>query len=95
MISVALFAVLSAFLAGPAQAAWQDSPEIKALYEKAKAEGKVAIWGPQRNEVDWVPAALRFSWRNARKGALGPSRVTVCLPGTRTRKPTRHTGAIQ
>ncbi len=52
-LSLALVAVLA-----PAQAAWQDSPEVKALYEKAKAEGKVMIWGTQQGEVDWVPKAF-------------------------------------
>ncbi|HWL04028.1 MAG TPA: extracellular solute-binding protein [Xanthobacteraceae bacterium] len=42
----------------PSQAAWQDSPEVKALYEKAKAEGKVVVWGTQQGEVDWIPAAF-------------------------------------
>jgi len=49
----------AALLATPAGAAsWKDSPEVKALYEKAKAEGKVVIWGPQRNEVEWVGTAF-------------------------------------
>ena len=46
-LAVALVAALT-----PAQAAWQDTPEVKALYEKAKAEGKVMIWGTQQGEVD-------------------------------------------
>jgi iron(III) transport system substrate-binding protein len=53
-----LLAALTVLTAMPVKAAWQDAPEIKALYEKAKAEGKVALWGPQRNEVDWVSAAF-------------------------------------
>jgi len=50
--------VLMAITSVPAQAAWQDAPEVKALYEKAKAEGKVVVWGTQRNEVDWMPKAF-------------------------------------
>jgi ABC-type Fe3+ transport system substrate-binding protein len=42
----------------PAQAAWQDSPEVKQLYEKAKAEGRVMIWGTQQGEVNWIPKAF-------------------------------------
>ena len=26
------------------------------LYEKAKSEGEVTVWGPVSNEVDWIPA---------------------------------------
>lgn len=41
-----------------AEAAWQDSPEVKALYDKAKAEGQVMVWGTQQGEVDWIPKAF-------------------------------------
>lgn len=46
----------------PAQERWQDSPAVKALYEKAKAEGEVVIWGPVQAEVDWIEGefAKRF-----------------------------------
>lgn len=56
-ISAAALAV-AAMLTAPAQAAWQDSPEVKATYEKAKAEGKVMVWGTQQGEVNWIPAAF-------------------------------------
>jgi len=38
-----------------AQSSWKDSPAVRALYDKAKQEGKVIIWGPQQREVDWIP----------------------------------------
>jgi iron(III) transport system substrate-binding protein len=44
-----------------AQNSWQDSPAVKALYEKAKAEGEVVIWGPVQTEVDWI--AVEFPKR--------------------------------
>ncbi|MPZ59449.1 MAG: extracellular solute-binding protein [Rhizobiales bacterium] len=44
--------------AGAAQAAWKDEPAVKALYEKAKQEGEVVIWGPARSEIEWVEAAF-------------------------------------
>ena len=53
-----LWAIGVTLLATPAQAAWQDSPEIKALYEKAKAEGSVAVWGTTGGAVDWIPKAF-------------------------------------
>src|SRR5215831_12816069 len=42
----------------PAQEPWQDRPAVKALYEKAKAEGEVVIWGPVQAEVDWIEGEL-------------------------------------
>jgi iron(III) transport system substrate-binding protein len=45
-------------LAGFANAAWQETPAIKALYEKAKAEGQVMVWGTHQGEVDWIPKAF-------------------------------------
>ena len=52
-----------------AQEPWQTSPAIKALYEKARAEGEVVLWGPQDRELDWIPAefgkrfpAVKVTW---------------------------------
>jgi iron(III) transport system substrate-binding protein len=47
--------VASAVLAAQGDG-WQTSPAIKALYEKARAEGAVVLWGPQDRELDWIPA---------------------------------------
>jgi iron(III) transport system substrate-binding protein len=46
----------------PAQERWQDRAAIRALYEKAKAEGEVVVWGPVQAEVDWIEGefAKRF-----------------------------------
>jgi iron(III) transport system substrate-binding protein len=45
-----------------AQTPWYDLPAVKALYEKAKEEREVVIWGPVQNEVDWIqlPFSKRF-----------------------------------
>jgi len=53
---LSLFAAVA--IATPAHADWAGSPEIKALYEKAKAEGKVHVWGTTAGAVDWVPKAF-------------------------------------
>lgn len=37
-----------------AQTPWHEQPAVKALYEKAKAEGEVVVWGPVQSEVDWI-----------------------------------------
>ena len=42
-------------LASQADVRWQTSPVVKALYEKARAEGEVVLWGPQDRELDWIP----------------------------------------
>lgn len=49
---------LAAALITPAHADWASSPEIKALYEKAKKEGKVHVWGTTAGAVDWLPKAF-------------------------------------
>jgi iron(III) transport system substrate-binding protein len=53
-----LIASTIAFTAGIADAAWQDEPAVKALYEKAKQEGQVVIWGPARAEIEWIEPAF-------------------------------------
>ena len=52
--------LLAVFLpaAATAQVAWHETPAIKTLYEKAKQETTVVLWGTQAREVDWVPAAF-------------------------------------
>lgn len=61
-LSSAIFGTALSVLAGTlsteARAAWQNAPEVKALYEAAKKEGRVVVWGTQRREVEWIPAAF-------------------------------------
>jgi iron(III) transport system substrate-binding protein len=61
--AVAMVVGLLALSIAPAgaQSGWQDLPAVKALYEKAKAEGEVVIWGPTQVEVDWL--AIEFPKR--------------------------------
>jgi len=47
-------AVLGLAAPAAAQERWQDQPGVKTLYDKAKAEGDVVIWGPVQAEVDWI-----------------------------------------
>ena len=56
LVAAALFALVSAGAPAPAfaQVSWQDNSAVRALYEKAKAEGEVVIWGPVQAEVDWI-----------------------------------------
>lgn len=39
-----------------AQGGWVTAPSVKELYEKARAEGEVVIWGPALQELDWLQA---------------------------------------
>src|SRR5688572_19928925 len=41
-----------------AQPGWNETPQVKALYEAARKEGRVTVWGTHRREVDWIPASF-------------------------------------
>src|SRR5262245_65514504 len=55
--SAILTCALVAF-AADARAQSLDSPKVHELYAAAKKEGQVIVWGTQRREVEWVPAAF-------------------------------------
>ncbi len=40
------------------EAQWRDQAVVRDLYEKARAERTVVVWGPQRGEVDWIARAF-------------------------------------
>jgi iron(III) transport system substrate-binding protein len=52
----ALIVVLVTGVLTRAQEPSLTSPAVTALYEKARAEGEVVLWGPQDRELDWIPA---------------------------------------
>jgi len=37
-----------------AQSDWTKKAAIQSLYEKAKQEGEVIVWGPQQRELSWI-----------------------------------------
>jgi iron(III) transport system substrate-binding protein len=51
-----------ALMSASAQAQWHTAPAVQSLYEKAKGEGKVVLWGSVQRELDWEagPFAARF-----------------------------------
>ncbi len=51
-------ALALAFAPGSACAQSFDQSGVKELYAAAKQEGTVIIWGTQRREVEWIPAAF-------------------------------------
>ena len=53
----------------------QDSPEVKKLYEAAKKEGKVIVWGTQRREVEWIPAAFGAMFPGIEVQVLGDNEI--------------------
>ena len=60
---------------GAAQAGWQDDPAVKALYEKARQEGAVVIWGPSRPEVEWIETEFRAAFPGITVSFVGDNDV--------------------
>ena len=62
-LTVAMVALFVAWpFAAVAQSDWQTSPEVRRLYEVARAEGEVVSLGAQRRELAWIqePFGKRF-----------------------------------
>lgn len=53
------------------------SPEVQALYEAARAEGSVVIWGTQAKEVDWIPAAFGEAFPGITVEVLGDNDIAT------------------
>lgn len=70
-----LLVVAAAIAATPAFANWKQSPAVKELYEKAKKEGEVVIWGTHAREVDWIPAAFAAEWPGIKVNVLGDNDI--------------------
>ena len=71
-LSVALMGI-----APRAQAAWQDSPEVRKLYEAARKEGKVIVWGTHRREVEWIPVAFGAMFPGIEVQVLGDNEIAT------------------
>ncbi len=54
----ALTALATLLLADLACAQSLEAPKVKELYQAARKEGQVVIWGTHRREVEWIPAAF-------------------------------------
>src|SRR3954447_6440840 len=67
-----------AFLATPAVAqSWKDSVPVKQLYEAAKNDGQVVVWGTAAIEVDWIPAAFKAMFPGIEVRVLGDNDVAT------------------
>jgi ABC-type Fe3+ transport system substrate-binding protein len=51
-------ALATALLSSAVGAQALETSKVRQLYEAAKKEGQVVIWGTQRREVEWIPAAF-------------------------------------
>ena len=76
-IGAAAFAM--ALVACTAGAQSLDQDKVKALHAAAKKEGQVIIWGTQRREVEWIPAAFGKLFSGIDVQFLGDS-LTGTLP---------------
>jgi ABC-type Fe3+ transport system substrate-binding protein len=64
-------------VANAAAASWNDAPKVQALYEAARREGKVIIWGTHRREVDWIAAAFGKMFPGIEVEFLGDNDIAV------------------
>jgi|EndMetStandDraft_8_1072994.scaffolds.fasta_scaffold76102_2 iron(III) transport system substrate-binding protein len=66
-----------ALMACAASAQSLDQDKVKALHAAAKKEGQVIIWGTQRREVEWIPAAFGKLFSGIDVQFLGDNDIAV------------------
>jgi ABC-type glycerol-3-phosphate transport system substrate-binding protein len=66
-----------ALVANARAASWNDAPKVRELYEAARREGKVIIWGTHRREVDWIAAAFGKMFPGIEVEFLGDNDIAV------------------
>jgi ABC-type Fe3+ transport system substrate-binding protein len=54
-----------------------DSPKVQELYAAAKKDGQVIVWGTQRREVEWIPAAFGKLFPGIEVQFLGDNDIAV------------------
>ena len=74
-IGAAAFAM--ALVACTAGAQSLDQDKVKTLHAAAKKEGQVIIWGTQRREVEWIPAAFGKLFSGIDVQFLGDNDIAV------------------
>ncbi len=67
----------AAAVANLAQAGWSDAPQVAQLYEAAKKEGTVVVWGTHPREVGWIPAAFGKMFPGIEVQTLGDNDIAV------------------
>ena len=58
-------------------AAKVQEPNVQKLYAAAKTEGQVIVWGTQRREVEWIPAAFGKVFPGVDVQFLGDNDIAV------------------
>lgn len=71
--------IVAAAFAAPVQAQqpWYETAAVKALYEKAKVEGSVVMWGTNIREVDWIPKAFAQRFGNIEVKVVGDNNIAT------------------
>ncbi len=64
-------------LPGAALAQAPHAPKLNELYEAAKMERQVIIWGTQRREVEWIPAAFGKAFPGIEVQFFGDNDIAV------------------
>jgi iron(III) transport system substrate-binding protein len=70
-------ALAMALVACMASAQSLDQDKVEALHAAAKKEGQVIIWGTQRREVEWIPAAFGKFFSGIDVQFLGDNDIAV------------------
>jgi ABC-type Fe3+ transport system substrate-binding protein len=70
-------AIANAPTSTQAQTKWQDLPAVQKLYEAAKKEGQVMVWGTAALEVEWIPAAFSKMFPGIEVKFLGDNDVAT------------------
>jgi iron(III) transport system substrate-binding protein len=70
-------ALATAGVPGVVRAQSPDAHKVKELYAAAKKEGRVIIWGTQRREVEWIPAAFGNVYPDIDVQFLGDNDIAV------------------
>ena len=76
-IVIGMVLMMPVLIPAAAFAQWAADPKVKELYEAAKKEGRVIIWGTQRREVEWIPAAFGKAFPGIDVQFLGDNDIAV------------------
>src|SRR5207247_3452470 len=77
LTSAIVTCALVSLAAGSVRAQSLDSPKVQELYAAAKKEGQVIVWGTQRREVEWIPAAFGKLFPGIDVQLLGDNDIAV------------------
>src|SRR5215475_11767373 len=76
-VACATAALATALVPGVVCAQSLDHGRVDKLYAAAKQEGRVIIWGTQRREVEWIPAAFAKAFPGIEVQFLGDNDIAV------------------